>query len=67
LTIVPVPSGVEPSKKLTVPVSVPFVEVTVAVNVIAFCTRMGLAEVARVMLGVPVLTTMLCCTAVAAA
>ena len=67
LTIVPVPRGVVPSMKITVPVGVPIVEVTVAVNVIGLCARMGLTEVVSVMLGAPLLTTMLCCTAVAAA
>ena len=40
---VPVPITVVPSRKVTVPVGVPAVEVTFAVSVIAFCSRTGLA------------------------
>jgi len=36
------PSGVVPSRKLTLPVGVPDAELTVAVNVIALCVRAGL-------------------------
>jgi hypothetical protein len=49
---VPVPSGVDPSLKVTVPVGEPAEELTVAVKMIEFCTSTGFEFDVNVMLGV---------------
>jgi hypothetical protein len=50
------PSGVAPSKKVTVPVGVPTEEETVAVYVTAFCASAGFAEDSSPIAGVTLLT-----------
>ena len=67
LDSVPVPSGVVPSRKLTVPVRMPAGEDTVAVSVTAFCASTVLALLATAIAADAGLTTMLCVTCVAAA
>jgi hypothetical protein len=64
---VPGPSGVVPSRKLTVPVGMPAGEDTVAVSVTAFCASTVLAPLAIAIADGAGLTTMLCVTCVAAA
>jgi len=59
LVSVPVPSGVVPSMKVTVPVGVPKLEEMVAVSVTEFCTRIALALVAIVATGKALFTVML--------
>jgi hypothetical protein len=53
---VPVPSGVDPSTKLTVPVGVLMVELTVAVSVMEFCTSTGFEFDVNTMPGVTCVT-----------
>jgi hypothetical protein len=50
------PSGVAPSKKVTIPVGVPTEEETVAVYVTAFCASAGFAEDSSPIAGVTLLT-----------
>lgn len=64
---VPGPSGVVPSRKLTVPVGMLVGEDTVAVSMTAFCASTVLALLAIAIAAGAGLTTMLCVTCVAAA